>query len=469
MAPEAPRSAGALPPVDRLRSAFRGRVIAPGDPKYDEARKVFSPSVDRRPALIVRVADEDDVARTIALAREAGLELAVRCGGHSYAGHSATEGGIVLDLRDLRGLEINPQDRTAWAQTGLTTGEYTVAAGAHGLATSFGDTGSVGIGGLTLGGGLGYLVRKHGLTIDSLLAADVVTADGRLLRVDDQNHPDLFWAIRGGGGNFAVATRFQLRLHEVDPFLGGMLVLPASVETIASVAAAAEAAPEELSVIANIFRAFEMPFLPAEWTGRFIVMVLIAYAGPVAEGLRAVAPIREVATPIADMVRPMKYPEIYSYTEGGAPPGQETSRSTFVDDLGMRTAETIMEFLESATAPGTAAQLRVFGGAMARVPADATAFAHRQKRGVAGIAAFYEDPEEAPVHEAWADRFVSVLQGEGPAAYVNFLADEGPAGVRRAYPEPTWSRLAAIKARYDPTNLFRLNQNIPPHGEESAR
>src|SRR5919205_2780435 len=238
--------------VSELRAALSGRVIVPGDADYDAARTVFYGGFDRRPAAIARVADAADVSRVVSLARESGLELAVRSGGHSSAGHSTTDGGIVIDLSQMKGLEIDLEQRTAWAETGLTAGEYTTAVGAHGLATGFGDTGSVGIGGITLGGGIGYLVRKHGLTIDDLLAADIVTADGRLLRVDAETHPDLFWAIRGGGGNFGVATRFQFRLHEVGTIVGGMLLLPATPQVIASFVSEAEAAPEELSTIANI-------------------------------------------------------------------------------------------------------------------------------------------------------------------------------------------------------------------------
>src|SRR3990172_2240092 len=219
--------------VAGLRAVLKGRVIAPDDAGYDEARTIFYGGIDRRPALIVRTADSTDVGHVISLARETGLELAVRSGGHSNAGHSTTDGGIVLDLRDMKALAIDVDGRTAWAETGLTAGEYTAAAGAYGLATGFGDTGSVGIGGITLGGGVGYLVRKHGLTIDDLLAAEVVTADGQLLRANSESHPDLFWAIRGGGGNFGVATRFQFRLHDVYTIRGGMLILPATPDVIA--------------------------------------------------------------------------------------------------------------------------------------------------------------------------------------------------------------------------------------------
>src|SRR5829696_6946748 len=227
--------------IREFSSKVRGQLIRLYDDGYDEARTVFYGGFDRRPALIVRVEDAADVSRVVALARERGLELAVRSGGHSVAGHSVSDGGIVLDLSEMKGLEIDVEGRAAWAQSGLTAGEYTAAAGAHGLATGFGDTGSVGIGGITLGGGVGYLVRKHGLTIDDLLAAEMVTADGELLRVDAETHPDLFWAIRGGGGNFGVATRFQYRLHEVDTIVGGMMILPATPDVISSFVAAAKA------------------------------------------------------------------------------------------------------------------------------------------------------------------------------------------------------------------------------------
>jgi FAD/FMN-containing dehydrogenase len=446
--------------VPQLRTVFNGRVIVPDDAAYDEARTVFYGGIDRRPALIFRAKDATDVSRVVSLARESGLELAVRSGGHSTAGHSVSDGGIVLDLSDMKALEFDVERRTAWAETGLTAGEYTTAAGAHGLATGFGDTGSVGIGGITLGGGIGYLVRKHGLTIDDLLAAEVVTADGRLLRVAAGTHPDLFWAIRGGGGNFGVATRFQFRLHEVDTIVGGMLMLPATPEIIASFVAEAEAAPEELSTIANVMMAAPVPFLPAEAHGKLVIMAMLIYAGEVEAGERAIAPFRSIAEPVADMVKPMRYPEIYPPDEGDHPVA--STRTMFVDAIDRSVAQTIVDHLRASTAQMAAAEIRVLGGAMARVPSDATAFAHRGSRIMVNIAAMYGRPDEAMAHEPWVNDFAAALrQGEG-GAYVNFLGDEGEARVRKAYPGPTWDRLAAVKARYDPTNLFRLNQNIPP-------
>lgn len=453
--------------IPGLGAALDGRVIAPGDADFDAARTVMPGGIDRRPAVIVRAASTADVQHVVNLARETGLPLAVRCGGHSAAGHGVVDDGIVLDLRDMTRLDIDVDGRTAWAEAGLTAGAYTTAVAEHGLATGFGDTGSVGIGGITLGGGIGYLVRKYGLTIDSLLAADVVTADGELLRVDAAHHPDLFWAIRGGGGNFGVVTRFRYQLHPVESIVGGLLILPATAEAIAGFIAASEAAPHELSTIANVMPAPPMPFLPAEVHGQVVILGMLTYAGDTEAGEAAIAPFRALATPIADMVRPMPYPEMY-------PPDDESYHPTaasvtmFIDSVDRGVAETILEFLHASDASLRVAQLRVLGGAMARVPVDATAFAHRQSRILANVAAFYEGPDDRLRKEAWVADFAAALHQGDHGAYVNFIGDEGEARVRAAYPGSTWDRLAAIKGRYDPTNLFRLNQNIPPVVEEAA-
>ncbi|HET8952450.1 MAG TPA: FAD-binding oxidoreductase, partial [Solirubrobacteraceae bacterium] len=260
-----------------------GPVITPRHPDYDEARTVFA-AVDRRPALIARAASSQDVAAAIAHAREHDLPIAVRSGGHSPAGHGVVDDGVVIDLSAMRRLEIDPERRVAWAETGLTAGAYTAAAGAHGLATPFGDAASVGIGGIATAGGAGFLVRRHGLTIDDVLAAEVVTAGGERLHADARSHPDLFWAIRGGGGNFGVVTRLKLRLHSVGRILGGMLVLPATPEVLEGFVAEADGAPEELSAIANVMPAPPLPFLPAEHHGRPVVMAFLAFAGDVAAG-----------------------------------------------------------------------------------------------------------------------------------------------------------------------------------------
>jgi FAD/FMN-containing dehydrogenase len=447
--------------IPGLRGGFDGRVTGPGDAGYDRARKVFYGKYDRRPAAIVRPADAAGVARVVDLARDGGLELAVRSGGHSLAGHSTTEGGVVLDLSGLTALDVDLDGRTAWAQTGLTAGAYTAAVGAHGLATGFGDTGSVGIGGLTLGGGVGFLVRSHGLTIDNLLAAEVITADGRVLQVDAETHPDLFWAIRGGGGNFGVATRFRFRLHELPSIVAGMLLLPGSAEVIEALVAAAEAAPEELSMIANVMAAPPMAFIPPERQGELVVMALLAYAGEAEAGERAVAPFRALADPIADMVRPMPYAGLFEPVDD-MEVVEESARSIFLDGFDGAAARTVVEHLRASTAPMAVAQLRALGGAMARVPAEATAFAHRDRPIMAGVGCVYDDAHDRPTHDAWADGFAADLRRGGAGVYVNFLSDEGPERVREAYPGPTWDRLVEVKRRYDPDNLFRRNQNIPP-------
>jgi FAD/FMN-containing dehydrogenase len=446
--------------IRQLRSVFGDRVITPNDSAYDEARTVFYGDIDRRPALIVRARNATDVAHVVALARDSGLELAVRSGGHSIAGHGVSDGGIVLDLSNMKAIEFDLARRTAWAETGLTAGEYTTAAGALGLATGFGDAGSVGIGGITLGGGVGYLVRKHGLTIDNVLAAEIVTADGELLRVDAATHPDLFWAIRGGGGNFGIVTRFKFRLHVVDTILGGMLILPATPEIIASFVAEAEAAPEELSAIAKVMIAPPMPWLPAAAHGKLVIMAMLVYAGDIETGERVIARFRSLATPVADMVKVMRYPEIYPPDAGMHPVA--SVRTMFVNTVDSSVARTIVDHLQTSTAQIAAAEIRVLGGAMARVPSDATAFAHRGARIMMNVAAMYGSSDERAVHDRWVEDFAAALHQDVGGAYVGFIGDEGGARVRDAYPGATWDRLVAIKKRYDPDNLFHLNQNVPP-------
>jgi FAD/FMN-containing dehydrogenase len=447
--------------IDQLRDAVRGLVIGPDDADYDAARTVTYAGPDRRPAAIVRVADAGDVARVIAIARETGLELAVRSGGHSASGQSVSDGGLVIDVRDLSSLEIDAAARTAWAGSGLTAGEYTTAAAEHGLATGFGDTGSVGLGGLTLGGGVGYLGRKHGLTIDNLLAAEIVTADGTTLVVDADTHPDLFWAIRGGGGNFGVATKFKFRLHDVSQFVGGMMVIPATAETVQGFIEAADAAPDALSTIANVMPCPPLPFVPEEKHGSMVIFGMLAHAGDIEAGQAALAPFRALAEPLADMTAAAGYPTMFPPEDPDYHP-TAVSRTMFMDHVDRPVAETIMRFLKASDASLRVAQLRVLGGAIARVPADATAYAHRASQIMVNVAAFYDGEADKPVREAWVAEFSAALNQGDAGAYVNFVGDEGEARVRAAYPGATWDRLTKIKAEYDPDNVFRLNQNIPP-------
>jgi FAD/FMN-containing dehydrogenase len=439
---------------------LNGEVIAPDDPSYDEARHVFFKGFDRRPAAIARVAGADDVSRVVSVARDRGLELAVRSGGHSRAGYGTSEGGIVIDLSGMKAVDIDADGKTAWVETGITASEYTNATSEHGLVTGLGDSGTVGIGGITLAGGIGFLVRKNGLTMDDLLAAEVVTADGEIVQASAENEPDLFWAIRGGEGNFGVATRFQLRLHEISEIVGGMLILPATPEVITGFIEAAASAPEELSTIANVMIAPPMPFVPEEAHGKPIVMSQMAYVGPPDQAEAAIAPLRALAEPLADMVRPMRYPELY---EGPEPEAQLASGANFfADSLEPGGAEAILEQLPQSTAMMKAVQLRVLGGALARVPADATAFPHRGHRLFVNVAAMYVDPGEKETHDAWVTGLAGRLSDGGSGGYAGFFGDEDEATVRAAYPGPTWNRLREIKRRYDPDNLFHLNHNIPP-------
>ncbi len=447
--------------VQGVRAKFDGAVIAPGDESYDETRTVFNGGVDRRPAAIIQPRSAAEAARVVALARETGVELAVRSGGHSGLGHGVTEGGLVLDMRRLTELDIDVPGRVARAGGGLTAGAYTAAAAEHGLATGFGDTGSVGIGGLTLGGGIGFLVRKHGLTIDNLLAAEVVTADGEILQVDADNHPDLFWAIRGGGGNFGAVTQFTFRLHELPSVVGGMLLLPASPDAIVSFVEAAQAAPRELSTIANVMPAPPMPFVPEEWHGKLVVMGLLAYAGPDEAGAKALAPFRELAEPVADMVRPISYAEMFPPDPEGYRP-IATGRTFFTDSVDHAAATRILDQLEASTAMMRVVQLRALGGAMADVPSDATAFAHRDARVMGVAAALGTTVEEAASFEPWVEELSRSLRNGNEGIYVNFLSHNDPAQVRAAYPGSTYDRLVEVKRRYDPDNLFHLNHNIRP-------
>jgi FAD/FMN-containing dehydrogenase len=445
--------------LPQLRAAVDGEVIGPRDPGYDAALAVRQRTIDRRPAAIVRPVHTGDVANVVSIARETGADLAVRSGAHSLAGHGVADRGIVLDLSALKAIQIDTQGRTVWVETGLLAGEVTRALGAHGLAIPFGDTGSVGVGGLTLGGGVGYLVRKYGLTIDSLLAAELVTADGELRYVDADNEPDLFWAIRGGGGNFGVATSLHFRLSPVTTVTGGMLILPATARTIASFVEAASDAPEELSTVAAVLAAApQAPFIPAEQHGRPVVMAQLAFAGDDADAQEALAPFR-AHTPLVDVVRPQSYPELFGPEQEGPP--LVAANTMFLDAVDESVAEAMLVHLRESTAQIAAVQLRVLGGAVARVPADATAYAHRSRRMIATVAAL----DTEPLHDAWAREVPWALRQGDAGAYVNFLGDDGPERVRDAYPGNTWERLAAIKREYDPENLFRLNQNVQPDCE----
>ncbi len=448
--------------VSPLRDALHGPLITAGHDAYDSARQVFAASVDRRPLAVVRAAGVDDVTTTVRFAGERGLPLAVRAGAHAFAGDGVVDAGIVLDLAALNDLEIDVDGRSAWAQGGVRAGVYTDAAAEHGLATGFGDTGSVGVAGLTLGGGIGWLVRRHGLTIDSLLAAEVVTADGELVTADSERHPDLFWALRDGGGNFGVVTRLRYRLHEVATVFGGMVVLPAERDVLTGLVTLAREAPDDLSMIIHAAKAPPAPFLPAELHGHPIIMATFLHAGSPTEGERTLAAIRALATPIAEDARAMTYPEIFALGGPGPDRAAIAVRNGFADSFDAADADLVLEHLATAPTPMAMTQIRVLGGAVARVAHDATAYAHRDREMLVITGAVVADVEAHPDAEAWAGETAVALGLPDSGAYVNYLSDDGETTVRRAYPAATLERLRAVKARYDPENVFRVNRNVVP-------
>jgi FAD/FMN-containing dehydrogenase len=387
----------------------------------------------------------------------------VRSGGHSFAGYG-TGDGLVLDLSQMRAVSVDPVQQTLWAQPGATTREVSAEAQPFGLALPTGDTDTVGLGGLTLGGGMGFLVRKYGLTIDNLISVELVTADGRLIRASKDDHADLFWAVRGGGGNFGVVTAFQYRLVPVgEAIYGGGLILPASAEVLRGYVAAAEAAPNELSTISFLVPAPPLPFIPADRVGSLVLIVLACYVGDHAAGEQAIAPLRALAEPVADLIGPMPYPALYQFTEPGTIRGaQHHDRAMYVQNFDADAADTVMDFMSNLTSPMAMTQIRVLGGAMAEVPAESTAFAHRDKLALVALINMWEDPADSDQQRDWTERYYRAMWSHGDGVYVNFLGDEGQGRVREAYSTRTYQRLAAIKAKYDPTNFFRLNQNIQP-------
>ncbi|MGE0540926.1 MAG: FAD-binding oxidoreductase [Dehalococcoidia bacterium] len=460
-----PQTVRVQEPIETLRLRLRGELIQPGHASYDPARIVHWGSIDRRPALIVRAEDEVDVIAAVDFARETGTPLAIRSGGHGFAGHGMVDGGIVVDMSGMKSMRIDPVRRTARVQPGLNWGEYAEQAHAYGLATSSGDVATVGVGGLTAGGGIGWMARKYGLTIDHLISAEIVTADGRLVRASENEHPDLFWAVRGGGGNFGVITSLEFRLEPAGTILGGGTFYPAAdaANIIRAAADYAAQAPDELTTMVMVMHAPPLPFIPAEQVGKLAVLVAFCYVGDLAEGERVVAPLRTLGEPIVDMVMPMPYPGMFELTRDLALPGRRLGvRSMYLESLTDDAIETVIGHTGAATSPFAMAQLRVLGGAMARVPADATAFGHRDKQFMLSVVTEWEDPAEDEQQQAWTERFYAALRPHAAGVYVNFLADEGEARVREAYKAATYERLAAVKAQYDPTNLFRQNQNIKP-------
>jgi hypothetical protein len=456
--------------VTGLGRAFKGRVIAPEADDYDRARRVHNAAVDRHPALIVRPTDADEVALVVGHAQERGLPLVVRAGGHSMAGHGTGDEALVLDLSAMRDVEINAEQRMAWADAGILAGEYTAATHALGLVTPFGDTARVGVAGITLGGGVGWLVRKHGMTIDSLLAVEIVTADGRRRIASAVDEPDLFWAVRGAGANFGVVTRLQFRLHPLGNVLAGDILLPATRDVLRSLVPVLLAAPDELTAMPTIKLASPNPAIPEEHHGRPVVYLSVAWSGRPEAGERALAPLRALGAPLADTVSWQPYPALFSPVDRDeVPTWGVSSRGVFLDAFDDATIDVIERRLTEADAPDSIVQLRVLGGAMARVPCDETAFGWRDRPVLLWIVTPYEELGQADAIERWTAAFRADLPADVAATYVNFMGDEGADAVRDAYPASSYARLRELKRRYDPDNVFRANHNIAPAVTMSAR
>jgi FAD/FMN-containing dehydrogenase len=448
-------------PLTALRGRFRGMLLRPGEESYDEARRVWNGAIDRRPALIARCAGTDDVRAAIRYAREQDLSVAVRGGGHSVMGYGVCDGGLLIDMSALKGSTVDPAARTVRAAAGLTWAELDLATQRHGLATTGGSVSSTGIAGVTLGGGFGHLMRRYGLTVDNLRAADLVTAEGELIRAD----PELLWGLRGGGGTFGIVTAFEYDLHPVGPLvLGGPVFwpleqAPAVLRVLRDVA---PQAPDELGVAIVATLAPPMPFLPPERYGTPVFGLLPVWCGDPAEGERVLAPLRGAGTPIGDLVRPVPYRAVQSLLDGSAAPGNAAYwRSHRFAELTDGVIATVVELAGSLTSPLSLISGWVIGGAVSRVAPDATAVGPREPGYELRLIATWRpgDPD-ADRHTGWVREGWERLRPFGVGQYATFLSDEAD-GVRTAYGDRL-PRLAALKRRYDPGNVFRLNPTIEP-------
>jgi FAD/FMN-containing dehydrogenase len=449
-----------------LRQSWHGDLIRPGDPAYDEARSLWNGMIDRHPAIIARAADTSDVLRGVMFARDNGLPLAVRGGGHNVAGLATREGGFVLDLSRMRRAEVDPARRRATIEAGALLSDLDAATQAHGLATPLGINSTTGVAGLTLGGGFGWLSRKHGLTIDNLESAEVVTAAGDLVRASATEHPDLFWAIRGGGGNFGVVTRFEFRLHPVGPdVLSGLIVYAAADarKVLQGYREFAAEAPDDLCVWAVLRLAPPLPFLPAEAHGRGMLALPFLYAGDSKEGEALVEPLRRLATPIGSHVGLQPYAAWQKTFDPllakGARNYWKSHNFTSLDD-GL--LDVVVDFAGDLPSPQCEIFIAALGGEVSRPSPDSAAYAHRDINFIMNVHARWDSPAEDETCITWARAF---FQASAPFAtggvYVNFLTEDEGERVRAAY-GPNHARLSEVKRRYDPNNLFQVNQNIRP-------
>ena len=452
--------------LGELRGRFRGALLRPGEEGYEEARRVWNGAIDRRPALIARCVGVDDVQEALRFARERDLPVSVRGGGHSPVGHSVRNGAVMIDLSLMKAVSVDPAARVARAAAGLSQGELDLATQRHGLATTGATVSHVGIAGLTLGGGFGHLLRRHGLTVDNLRAADLVTADGELQRVDADRDPELFWGLRGGGGNFGIATAFEYDLHPIGPIvLGGPILWPLeqAPHVLRFLREFAPGAPDELGISLVAMLAPPMPFLAPEHYGTPVVGLSLLWSGDIEDGMRALAPVARLGRPLANVVRPLPYLALQSLIDGSARAGNHSYwRSHRLAGLSDAAIEQIVALVGSFTSPLSLLNGWAIGGAASRVAADATPIGPRpvgfELRLIANWTADEPDSER---HTAWVREGWEALGPHSTGTYPSFLTDEDPAGVRAAYGD-SLDRLVAVKDRVDPTNFFRCNPNIVP-------
>ena len=441
-----------------LRPTFRGPILSPADAGYDDARQIWNGMFnDRRPDLIARCAGAADVIAAVNFAREQGLSVAVKGGGHSFPGYSVSDGGLMIDLSPMKGIRVDPTNRTARCEPGVLWGELDAETQAFGLATTGGMISHTGIAGLTLGGGFGWLCRKHGLVVDNLLSCDVVTAGGKLIRASATENADLFWGLRGGGGNFGIVTSFEYQLHELGPILGGLIAfpLPEAAQVLAGVDRLMKDAPDDFLAGA---------FILTTPDGHQAVGVAPMYLGnDMAEGERLIAPYKQLGTVVMEQVGPMPYTIVQKMLNDAAVPGRRYyMRSNLISELSEGAAEALASGYAKTPSPFNAVILVPFGGQISKVPADATAFFHRSANWSMTILGGWENASDDESNVAWLkDTFESVKPYLADGVYVNELFDEGAERIKQAY-GATYTRLQELKRKYDPTNLFHLNQNIQP-------
>lgn len=452
--------------LDRLRSEVDG-VLAPEAPGYDQARSIWNGMIDRHPALVARCRNPDDVAHAVRFARDRRLLVAIRGGGHNIAGNAVCEGGLMIDLSPMTGVRVDPARRTARVEPGCTLADVDRETQAHGLAVPLGINSTTGVAGLTLGGGFGWLSRLRGMTIDNLLSVEMVTAEGRAIRASEADNPDLFWGIRGGGGNFGVVTSFEFQLHPLGPeVLAGLLVHP--FEDAATVLRYyrdfVSTLPDETSVWAVMRKAPPLPFLPAEWHGREVVVLAAFHAGDMQVGERRLQPLRQFGHPIADVIGPHPYTAWQQAFDPLLTPGARNYWKSH-DFVGLSDGllDTLIAYAGRLPSPQCEIFVGQVGGAMNRTPASATAYPHREAEFIMNVHGRWSDPADDAACTAWAR---GLFRDAAPFAtggvYVNFMPADETDRVRGGAYGANYDRLVALKDRYDPENLFRLNQNIPP-------